>query len=368
MDFAFAPGPTAQDGRLRLMFLSRNNTALRTPSGATSIEDFLKDLDSSSLQGGDLIVGSHASDEGFLFIALDGTHTSLPVSFEDVQAVDTSGSIHIPAGVRSPDTKFHFKGCTIGSDDSLPFLTLLKSALDNPAQVTAPKFFHGLYELTAVGVFEFMGHNYRLLSKDGFTKTKDLVTAYQNLTPPLAQLDGTPVSNDDIKKWVRPTLVLKPATRDKKPIPFPVKIVPAAGGRSAISDPPAECRARREQYTYDLNTGSPPPKGKAAQIAAMRTSLSAEPDMQAPPTHPWPIYQRLHYDTFDDFFDGQNWTVTINGNDQHWVGTHFVYTLLIPVVKPGTTDELIYNFYPSSGAPTMNFLEDNAAFPLFGVA
>jgi hypothetical protein len=363
VDYAFAPGITAQDARLRLLLKARTNTTLR--STGTSIEDFLTDLNSSSLTADDLVVGSHASDEGFLFLALDSSHNTLPVSYDDLQAVDTSGTIHIPAGVRSAATKFHFKGCTIGSDDSLPFLTLLKSALDNPAQVTAPKFFHGLRELISIGVFEFMGYNFKLLSKDGFTKTADLVTAYQNASPPLTRLDGTQVPDADIKKWVRPQLALKPATQDKKPIPFPVKIVPATGGQSAIADSPAECRSKRETYTYDLNVGTPPPADKAARLAAMRASLSAEAEQQS--THPYPIYKRLHYDTFDDFFDGQNWTVTINGNDQHWAGTHFVYTLVIMVGKPGTPKELIFNFYPSTGAPTMNFLEDNATYSLFGV-
>ena len=362
VDYAFAPGTTDQDARLRLLLKARHDTTLRATG--TSIEDFLNDLNSSNLQADDLVVGSHASDEGFLFLALDASHNRLPVSYEDLEAVDTSGSIHIPGGVRSPGTKFHFKGCTIGSDDSLPFLTLLKNALDNPAQVTAPKFFHGLYELTGVGVFEFMGYNFKLLSMDGFTKTDDLVKAYQNANPNLTRLDGTQVPDPDIKKWVRPQLALRPAMRDKKPIPFPVKIVPATGGQNAIADPPAECRSKRETYTYDLNAGAPPAKDKAAQLAAMRASLSAEPDQQS--SHAYPIYKRLHYDTFDDFFDGQNWKVTISGNDQHWVGTHFVYTLVIPVGKPGSPDELIFNYYPSTGAPTMNFLEDNAAFNLFG--
>jgi hypothetical protein len=35
-------------------------------------------------------------------------------------------------------------------------------------------------------------------------------------------------------------------------------------------------------------------------------------------------------------------------------------------VKAGTTDEMIFNFYPSGGgAPTINFKEDNAAFDFF---
>jgi hypothetical protein len=364
MDQAFAPGSSPQDRRLRLMFTARTNTTLQKPTGATSIEDFFNFLKNSSLTADDLVVGSHASDEGFLLIALDASHATLPVSYEDVDAVDTSGTIHIPAAVKGPDTSFHFKGCAIGSDDSLPFLNLLKSALDNPTQVTAPKFFHGLSEFRGTGVFEFMGHNYRVLDKDGFAKRDDLVDAFINAVPPLTRLDGTAVPDADIKQWVRKGLPLKPAKTAKRPIPFPVKIVPKTGGIDAIDDPAAECRSRREQYTYQLDTGSAPPAGLTARIAAMRPFLEAEPDQQS--THAYPIYQRLHYPSFDDFFDNQVWTITLKGTVQYWVGTHFVYTLVIPVVKPGTTDELIFNFYPASGAPTMNFLEDNAVYDLFG--
>jgi hypothetical protein len=318
------------------MFNARNNTALDEPFGATSIRDFFNFMKSNSLSADDLVIGSHASDEGFLMIALDDSHTDLPINYEDIEAVDSSGSIHIPAGVRGSKTRVHFKGCNIGSDETLPFLRLLKSALDNPKQVTGPKFFHGLYNKPAkAGVFEFMGHDYRVISKDPFKKHDDLVTAFQGAK--LTRFDGTPVPNDDIDKLVSRKLDLNPKTSDKKPIAFPVKIVPATGGRKAIDDGPFECRSRRESWPYE------PPPGTAANIDAMRAALAAESTMKD--THPYSVPVRLHYKNFDDFFDGQNWKLT-SRTKQKWVGTHFVYTLIPPVVKPGTTDELIFNFYP----------------------
>jgi hypothetical protein len=111
---------------------ARANTTLITKRGVTTVQKFLQELVSSSLQGGDLIGGSHVSDEGFLFLALDDTTTPLPVNWDMLVAVDASKTINIPPAVSSPDTKFHFKGCSIGSDDSLPFLTQLKSALGGP--------------------------------------------------------------------------------------------------------------------------------------------------------------------------------------------------------------------------------------------
>ena len=207
-----------------------------------------------------------------------------------------------------------------------------------------------------------MGHNYQVIDKDGFKKHDELVTAFQNAN--FTRLDGvTPVDNADIKNWVKPTLILKPATKHKLPILIPAKIVPKTDSKSVIDNIGAQCRSERETFTF---VQDPPPN----DTAKLKKALEKEANFQS--THPYPIYTRMLYASFDDFFDGQNWTPT--PASKAWVGTHFVYTLVIPVMKPPATppappvatNELIFNFYPKTGAPTMNFLEDNAAYPLFG--
>jgi len=86
MDQPFAAGSSAQDRRLRVMVAVPKNTTLQTPSGSTSIEDSFQYLKNSSLTANDLVVGSHASDGGFLLIALAAIRNALPVSHEDVDA------------------------------------------------------------------------------------------------------------------------------------------------------------------------------------------------------------------------------------------------------------------------------------------
>ncbi len=46
-------------------------------------------------------------------------------------------------------------------------------------------------------------------------------------------------------------------------------------------------------------------------------------------------------------------------------GQHYAYKVRIPVTKTGS-DKLIFNYYPKTGTPTINFVEDNAQFELFG--
>ncbi len=364
MDYAFAPGTTAQDGRLRRMLTARANIKVITTAGVSTVADFLQALVAQSVTADDLIAGSHASDEGFLFIDLDST-TSQPINYEMLEKVDTSGTINIPTGVKGANTSFHFKGCAIGSDDSLPFLTLLKKALDNPQSVTAPKYFHSLFEYNGQGIFESMAYGYRVMSKAAYPNRAALIADF-TAAGFTEELDGTAVDPAKWSKWIRPTLKLAPANSHKVKFDFPVTIAPAAGGISAISDLQAECRSRAERYTYALTVSSGPiPADLPGRVALLQTEMSSDPVFQS--SHDYPVYQRMHFSDFNAFFTGFSWKASLTGKTLNFVGTHYVYTLVIPILKPATTDELIYNYYPVTGAPVINFLEDNASFKLFGV-
>jgi hypothetical protein len=360
MDFdqAFAPGATPWEVLMRTMLDRRKDTRVSNLVGNESIMDWLKSLNRSDVKANDLIVASHATDMGVLFLDLDAVHSGEPATYEALEEVESSRTIEIPVGVRKATTRFHVKGCRIGSDDCIPYLTKLKSALGNPRQVTAPKFFHGLYN-GSQGIFEWMGHSYELVVKDAFKKHADLVTAFQNKK--FTRLDGIQVADADINRWVPRTLQLAPRVgTDKVAISVPVSIVPETGSLKAIANIGAQCRSERSIFTWVPGSAPVPPN-----TTELKKVLAQESKFQPPPTHPYPIYHRYHYSSFDEFFDGQTWVLT---RSRQWIGTHFVYTLVIPVTKPSppakAINELIFNFYPPKGDPTMNFLEDDAT--LFG--
>ncbi len=223
------------------MLTARTTTTRISKSGVDSVADFLQEMVSSSLVGGNLLGGSHASDEGFLFLPLDSTTTTLPIDFDMLVTVDSSQTMNIPAAVRNPTTSFHFRGCAIGSDDSLPFLTLLKHALDNPQSVTAPKYFHGLFEFIGQGIFECMAYGYRIMSKTAH-KTRAALIADYKAAGFTQDLDGTAVPDANWSTWVKAKLKLAPAIKDKVQFDVPVKINPATGGVSAISNLNGQCR------------------------------------------------------------------------------------------------------------------------------
>lgn len=364
MNYAFAPGTSTPEKVMRLMLGKRTGTKVIDNPVITDVSGFLTALKSQPDKADDIVPGSHASDDGLLYLALDVTTSTLPITFEALQGVNTSGNIKIPASVRKPTTNVHFKGCSIGADDSKPFLQLLKKALDNPQKLTAPRFRYGALGVGTKGFLEFMAYAYRVTSVKGFTTTKDLIDAFK-AAKFKAELDGTPVDPKNWTKWVSRKLKLKPARRDKVQFRFPVTINPAIGRIKAIPQLTGECRAIAQRFTRGFNVSGTVPTKKPDQIAALKNNLQGDARFKS--SHPYPLYARMHFANLNDFMNGLSWKFTINGQNLMAVGTRFEYFAIVPILVPGTKDELLHNFYPVSGTPTLHFEEDNATFKMFGV-
>ena len=371
MDYAFVPGTTPYENLLRRMLGRRTNTTVISKATLTSIADFLAELVTEAVTADDLVPGSHANDEGFLFLAADksivnpGTNNTVPVTYEMLQQANTTGVIKIPESITSsPYSAVHIKGCRIGSDEALPFLQLLKQALANAYTVTAPKYFHELQPVRGTGIFEYMAYSYSVMNITAYPDRASLIAAFtsEGFTQ---ELDGTPVPDANWDKWIKRGLKLKPTSNAEVKFNFPVAITPKVGSLAAIPYLKASCRSRLEKFTWTITNAGTIPPANADRLTMLKDSMSGAPSMQQ--SHPFPLYARLHFDDFDSFWDGLSWTATVSGSDLVGVGSHYVYTAAIPILKPGTTtSELVFNVYPASGSPIMNFKEDNAAYDMFG--
>jgi hypothetical protein len=371
MDYAFVPGATDYELFLRQVMKTRKTkTTLIEDGGVVSIADFLKALVDKNVTAGDLLMGAHASQRTFA-MAFDTATPRPPGSigrdYEMLEAVSAAGTIHIPNEVRTAATRCHIKGCNVGADEARPFLTLLKKALDNPAAVTAPRFLHVLKQDADRGFLEYMQYEFSVIAKESIKDTDALIEEFKK--SPATQgveVAGTPtaITENQWKSWVQPALNLKPDRYDEVLFGIDTYISPPQGKLKLIDRKNATCSSRVEPFTYPVPTaGRAIPPDKPGQIATMKPLLEASPTMQA--THPFPIYVRMGFKDFASFFDGMSWDVTLQGPNLEFIGSHFVYTLEIPITKKGTKN-LIFNYYPKSGSPTINFAEDNAAFLMFG--
>ncbi len=378
MDYAFIPGAGQEFDRLRTLVGRRANTTLISGPGVTTINDFLAHLKTNSLKGGDLIIGSHGTDEGQLQIAMDKQILAHPdpkfgpiTTYENLQQHHT---ITIPSSVQSPDTSVRLFGCLLGSDETLPFLTLLKQGFAVSKNVSAARFLHTLHTDNGTDFIELMRYQFRIFSRDNFQSRKALVDAFAG-DPTLLTLDTKRIPRTSWEAWmpigVRLAPALTPATTDTIPFDFRVQISDGAGGTKIVYDQMGTCVSVLEQYTETGRFVGTLPTDQAALQALVNQAINADPafvssDPQHP--HPYPIFKRYHFAKIQDFAPGWHWTTVKGAGDiVTFLGTRYRYELRIPVTKPGTVNDLIYNDYPSSGSPTINFSEANTQFKMFGV-
>ena len=387
MDFAIVPGMSDYELRLRRLVSSRDpkTTLVDKPS----VADFLQELASQHLKGGDLVLGAHASKSAFVMPFDVPFDPAKPVrtDYEEVQDLVTKGSVKIPSSVRSDDTSVHLKGCRIG-DTAKPVLDLMKQAFDNPKLVTAPKYLHAISDDAGQGVTEYMAYAYEVTTPDAsnFAKRAELLAEFQ-LKPDRFKQGveaGQPpvnVPSDKFDDWLPPQSQLDSLNEDLKLKKFTVRFDPPI----IRKDPGTGKRVTErtlfdsfvfsafvDDFTWPMDmTGKVVPSDDPARMALLKPDMQRDDRMKFPKVHPYPYYVRYGFDNFEDFYKGFAWSVTLVSENAKqtlmYVGRIYIYRLQIPVVKTGTRD-LIFNYYPTSGTPTINFREDNAKYELFGVS
>jgi len=371
MDYAFVPGFGIPELDLvRAVQSLRPNTLVVTDQTLVRVSSFVNGLDLLIGIGGldpagNLIAGSHGTGEGELYLSMDATHPA-PTIYETLEAVKASGSIEVPPDLGASNPSFRLVGCLIGSDESLPFLRLMKQALKRVNVVSGPRFVHS-YQSAPDGsyAFEYMQYAHRVTSKDPLT-TRDAIVGKFGDANLHQDLDGSAVPDDRWEVWVPPksALNLSSSTSQRLSFDFLVKISPPAGGNSVLFTRLASWHAIVDQYAFDVELTGQMPATEAGQLALVPQALGQEPDFQD--NHPYPVFRRHHFSTRQAFIDGFRWKPTVQKNVVTFVGTRYRYELHVPVLKPGT-NELIYNFYPKTGTPIINFTERNQPFKLFGV-
>ena len=183
----------------------------------------------------------------------------------------------------------HFKGCNIGKAPA--FLTKFREALGGNVMVTAPKHFHGIYEHTAYGTFEYMAYEFQVRNKTYFPSRAAILAAFD--AGGFTFIDGTAGADgrlgqvgaeEEVSKSVKTPLngklgvTHRQAQDDRNRTRVPRRSRSSSAGRSST---PA---ARRPTTT-------------AARQAAFEASVSGDAVFQS--THDYPWYERLGYADVD---------------------------------------------------------------------
>jgi hypothetical protein len=386
MDYAFAPGVEQRLKMLQQLLRDRTDgaggsldTKLIDAAGVTTVRDFLVRVDTTEpLPTGDLVLGSHGNDTGWLEIDLDSAAArvvSYKVLKEAWDDVTRRNRLRIPpdmyttsSGQRAP-VRVLIKGCRVGQAPK--FVDALKMLFGGKIPVIAPKHFYfvrPIYKtrkkrkktviVGAVGTFEHLAYSNEIVSPTELKRPALLAAFRAKGFKQFNHTSTTPSLIPDLwGTWLPESKNL--AEGPDRPIAYTVSLGRTIDKFSTLSDL-AMFRHQTPENSISITNPGPAEKTKAG----FKAWLAAQP-FQQPGWGPtgFPMYEQWGHTTFDAFFDSFTWTPPkkLNSNPFIWVGERHEYNVMLPVVEPPmtgkATDKLIYNYFPPRGAGGTTIIE-----------
>lgn len=385
MDYAFAPGGDKYDEALRTLLRDRKvkgsfeTTVLHDPARLKHVAAFFHELDVTVTTKpiGDLLLGSHANDRGWLDIDLDDA-ADLHVNFQLLKVILNDpvrlAKLRIPPalyqtaqGANAP-IKLHLKGCQIGSAQKL--VDALKQVFGGVVPVTAPRHFYIAHpwreEKTpdSPGTFEYLDYRtFSVLSK-GELSPSQVAADLRSRNPKLQFIDGTNVPDD---LWAK--VIPEKPTSNRHELTFSTQLGRKIRNRKTW---PATGQYRWDEIPTFFTKVNPAPGDDT--LARLKAAVKASPQFQA--GWGFPIHEQYGHNTPEKYVDAFNWTPTKEVKNGQpvltWHGSRYEYALLIPITLPPPSivgkgkkarvkfGKLIYNFYPrpASGLNAVNELHE----------
>jgi hypothetical protein len=386
MDYAFAPGVEQRLKMLQQLLRDRTDgaggtldTKLIDAAGVTTVRDFLVRVDTTEpLPTGDLVLGSHGNETGWLEIDLDSAAArtvSYKVLKEAWDDVTRRNRLRIPPdmyttsqGQREP-VRVLIKGCRVGQAPK--FVDGLTMLFGGKIPVIAPKHFYSVRPIyktrkkrkktiivANLGSFEHLVYSNEIVSPTEL-KRPALLAAFR--AKGFQQFDATSTTPSPIPDlW--DTWLPKAAKNlgvGKRPIGYTVSL-----GRTIekFTTLPGGAEFRHSKPKITVPITNPPAAVKTK--AGFKAALAARPEYQPGwgPTG-FPVHEQYGHATFDAFFASFTWTPPkkLNSDPFIWVGERHEYNVLLPVVEPPmtgkATDKLIYNYFPPRGAGGTTIIE-----------
>jgi hypothetical protein len=360
-DYAFVPGTSSFELEMQGVMDHRPQTIRIQDPLVDNLAGFIAALaNSTSITNPirHLIVGSHASPEGDLFIPMTIASPTI-ITYEDLEAAEKSRSLVIDARLLQPRPvggsgtaggtaagtliapALLIRGCRIGN--TLPFLNKLKDALGRTVTVIAPKHFHiAAHQARPPAAAEYMGYSFAINRATAFGTKAEAVAAFTRRG--FTRIDGSPVPARSWNDWIPDrtfnnagdqnlrAAVIIPATRSPDTIPARWRHRPrtflATGGSVHLQQDPGTEAGRKKAVRDDL--------------------VNNLPRYQA--SHPFPEYVRWGYTTMDEFMNGWTWAFNFDSSTKllHYNATRHEYVVIRPIVDPANNN-VFMNYYPIGG-------------------
>jgi hypothetical protein len=372
-DFAWIPPnrDTAYDVLRKVVGLRPNTTIW--PGQKKTVKAFLEDLVTTPTVNkpvGGLIIGSHASSEGWIEARFADEQTD-DTGYSEVQRVfnNRRAAFLIPTALyqgANPPVKLRIIGCEAGRAPEM--LRLLKAVMGNNVQVVGCRYHYLTRIVEQHGGFITFTYPFDVFSKTKLVRKQqliDLLKARALAQPDLFKfVDGTPIPPEQWAKWV--TLADSDVKKAEAQFSYGKKDVPLGRTIGALKTHPTTFELwYLERKVTRRVPNMPLPANAAAGIAALKTKLPAElPEFD--PAHEYPFFRQRGCIDINEFVDSFDWTYTKDGTSTICVGKRHDYTLYVPVKfpEPGKTWEtqrIFYQFFRDPGT-TLQGITDSTDF------
>jgi hypothetical protein len=347
MDYAFVPGRTDGEKEARQFFNVRVPKTSLVGDAVKTVHDFTTFLATPGKVPppiGDLLIGTHAADEGgYIGVPLFKNQKKLTnqalTNYEtlDKTTTDSSLSINIPTSVTQGFV--HIRGCNIGK--ARPFLTRLRQVMGGNVSITAPLFFDEFQHSSRYGSWEYMAYEFVVRNPKDFDKRDDLVDAFKNGGFKLVDnITPVPSAQWEDPKWIPANI------KKQNKVPSQTTFGDPIGDRSTIKTF-TEFRIDRAPFTWNIQytSGALPPASEYEQ--RIRASIESTPLFnKTPPLHPFPGWVRLGYEDLSTFYGQHTWTYWVKGRTLFARGARTRYTVVQPIIVNG---KVVINFFPLAG-------------------
>lgn len=380
MDYAWIPPDRDKDyDALRAVVSLRPGTPKTTlwPGQKTSVKAFLEDLVTTATVTkpvGALIVGSHASSEGWIAAHFADEQTG-DTSYSEVQRVFNTrrAAFLIPTALyqgANPPVKLRIVGCEAGRAPEM--LRLLKEVMGNAVPVVGCRYHYLVRTVEKHGGFVTFTYPFDVFSKTKLERKQqliDLLKARALLQPDLFKfIDGTPIPPEQWAKWV--TLSNSEVKKAEPQFVYGKQKIPFDQPIGAVKTHPAafELWYLRRKVTRRVPNMATP-ANPAAGIPVLKTKLPAElPDEFDPAQSDYPFFRQRGCVNVNEFVDSFDWEFENDGTATICRGTRHDYTLYVPVKFPEAAktweqQRILYHFYAADNSGLMNrtgdFTEDD---------
>ncbi len=302
---------------------------------------------------GQVLIVTHANEIGLLFPANDTDTVDEMTDYDELDAyINDSDQLQISARVLGNSAAVHIKGCKIGRENF--YLGKIRQLFGGQVLVTAPKHLdtymtderivrrgRRIVERTTYRI-EYMLYSFKVFSQRRRRNRSPLSRLFEAAT--LTDIHNDGISARQWRSWIPSDIHQRNAVR-RFPCEIPID-------RMTVS---RSYRYRnREIYTTGVQypQGEEPPRTRAERFELLRDDMARNPKMSA--AHPYPMYRRFGYGTYDEFVDQVNWTrPSWNRNNRilSMSASRYEYEIRIPITGPnrGQT-RLVLNAYLDSGA------------------